>query len=178
MNLIKIDISSASLKLKEALVVIDNIDSLADLSKLSDEEFSKYGKDLAEALAKLKKLSAEINPRINKVSDELKRYNAARQTTLFDYVEYVDADDSSVGIGFETVTEEEVDRKALDAATGLSINVTGNNLDVYTKASVRARKNRVKDAVENGTLPKEVLITTTYQQGKLVFKDPDGKDIK
>lgn len=173
MSKVTLDYAQIASKLKDMLIAIDSIDmSNLDFSSMDDASFKKFGAEQAAMISRLRKLKSEIDPRLSKLHDVMKIYNTAMQPKLFEEIEFVGNNDS-LAVGFETKTTTTIDRAALDAATGLSINVSSNNPDLYTKACVRARTQKVIDAANNGLIPSNCVKTTTIKQGCFIFNDKD-----
>lgn len=179
-NVIKFDIDSAKKKLsavKADVIAVDQ--NPTDYSKLNDEEFGLEGVRLAENEKKLHDLLLEVQSLYEMNHREFERHKDAAQLTLIDVdsIEYNDADGSVLKIGFTKETKTVINRAQLDKETGVQVSVTGNNLDLYTRPSVRARKKKVIDAVENGTVSSGCITTTTVEQGHFIF-DETNKNMK
>ena len=178
----QVNINGAVLKLKEVLSAIDALDIHKDIKAMSAEEQEAYGKYLAELTSKLKTLKREIDPRFNKVSDELSRYRDSQQSTLFDYIEYTEQDGSGISIGFQQVTREKIDTTSLDSASGyiLSSNIADARFSkVYSKPSSRRNLKKLKELLSDGTITQAeydgIVNKVSYEQGSLVFTDPSDK---
>lgn len=169
-NVIKIDIDSITKKLNAVKKDISALDITADYSSLNDEEFKRVGTILAENEAKLRAAIKEINSLAELNHQEFVRFNDSQQQHL-DGIEYYDSDGTVIAVGFTSETTTTINRAQLDKETGVQVTVTGNNLDLYTKPSVRAKKKRVVDAVENGVISSACVTKTTVQQGHIVFDD-------
>ena len=176
-NVIKYDIDAAQKKLSAVKHDVLSIDTGVDYTQSSDEEYGKAGKSLAENDKKLHDLLVEVQSLYDANHSELLRHREAGQQVLFDVetIEYEDADGTVLRLGFTKETKTTVNRAQLDSETGVSVSVSGSNLDLYTKPSVRARKKKVQQAVEAGIISSGCITTTTTEQGHFVFDETNKK---
>lgn len=170
---VTLNIDAAKKKLSVIKNDVLNFDVDVDYRSLSDEEYKMAGVKLAENEKKLHDLLAEVQGLYQRNHIEFERHRDAGQIPLFDIetIEYVDADGTVLKMGISKETKTTVNRAQLDKETGVQVSVTGNNLDLYTKGSVRAIKKKVLNAVENGKLTGACVTSVTVEQGHFIFDE-------